>query len=127
MLAAADVHVTVQRRAASDLVMPSKLTNILAAGRPTVATADRGTTLWDVLEGSEAGRCTPPEDPAAFAEALRKLGEDSTMRERLGRNARFYAEIHLNQDVVLQQFERQLLSLIAAAERHEGASEAANK
>jgi colanic acid biosynthesis glycosyl transferase WcaI len=65
MLAAADIHVAVQRRAASDLVMPSKLTNILAVGRPTVATADRGTTLWDVVEGNEAGRCTPPEDSAA--------------------------------------------------------------
>ncbi|MCL6442600.1 MAG: WcaI family glycosyltransferase, partial [Alicyclobacillus sp.] len=43
VLAAADVHLVVQRRDAADLVMPSKLGNILAAGRPVLATADPGT------------------------------------------------------------------------------------
>src|SRR5690606_1202493 len=34
MLAAADLHLIMQKSQASDIVMPSKLTSILAAGRP---------------------------------------------------------------------------------------------
>ena len=49
MLAAGDIHLLVQRSEAADLMMPVKLTNILAAGRPNVATAGPDTALHEVL------------------------------------------------------------------------------
>ena len=52
LLAAADLHVLPQERAASDLVFPSKLGPILASGRPLVVTADPGSEL--ALRGSTA-------------------------------------------------------------------------
>ena len=62
LLNAADIHLVVQKDKASDLVMPSKLGNILAAGRPFIATARPETELGRVTTESQAGLLTPPED-----------------------------------------------------------------
>jgi len=111
MLAAGDIHLVVQRRDAADLVMPSKLTNILAAGRPCVVTVDSGTALAEVVAGHGTGLVTPPEDPAALAEAIAVLAADAALRTRCGEAARAYAERHLGRDSILSAFESDLLTL----------------
>lgn len=111
MLSAADIHLVIQKREAADLVMPSKLTNILASGRPSIATADSGTALWDVLEDGGCGTCVPPEDVVALADAIRSLGDDAPARSRKGEQARRYAEANLEQAVILEAFEQQLTTL----------------
>lgn len=108
MLAAGDVHLVIQRREAADLVMPSKLTNILAAGRPAVATADPGTELYNVLRGHDCGVMSAPGDPEELAAAIAALADDPESRKRLGGNARRYAEKHLDKDEILAGFERVL-------------------
>ena len=112
MLAAADIHLVVQKAEAADLVMPSKLTNILAAGRPCVATAERGTGLHDVVAGHGTGLVCPPEDLNAFVRALTQLADDSALRQRLGVAARNYAENYLDQDAILSDFEQRLREII---------------
>lgn len=112
VLAAGDIHLVVQRREAADLVMPSKLTNILAAGRPGVATADPGTALHEVLNEHECGITTTPGNPAELASGIVALADDAGRRERLGRNARRYAESHLEKDLILSGFERRLRELV---------------
>jgi colanic acid biosynthesis glycosyl transferase WcaI len=116
MLAAADVHLVIQKADAADLVMPSKLTNILAIGRPAVATADPGTALWDVLVGHDAGVAVPPESPQALQAALIRLAEDPEACRRMGGNARRYAEKHLDQEAILARFEQELIDMIKAPE-----------
>lgn len=111
LLAAGDVHLVVQRREAADLVMPSKLTNIMAAGRPAVATADPGTELYRVLRESGGGLVMSPGDAGALAEALEKLADDADLQARLGRNARRYAEERLDREKILTAFEEELLAL----------------
>ena len=105
MLAAGDIHLVVQRREAADLVMPSKLTNILAAGRAAVATADPGTELYNVLHGHDCGILTTPGDPEELAASIESLADDPESREQMGRNARRYAESHLDRDEILAEFE----------------------
>lgn len=112
VLAAGDIHLVVQRREAADLVMPSKLTNILAAGRPSVATAEPGTTLHDVLDHYDCGVTTMPGDAEGLTGAIVRLAEDEWLRERLGRNAREYAEAHLDKNRILAGFEEQLLESV---------------
>ncbi len=113
MLTAADLHLVVQKRAAGDLVMPSKLTNILAVGGVTVATAEPGTTLHDVIAGATCGIATEPENPEALAEAIAALASSSAQRETFSANARRYAQENLLKDQVLARFESELLELIA--------------
>lgn len=111
MLAAADIHLVVQKREAADLVMPSKLTNILAAGRCSVATAEPGTALHQVLTEHKAGIVCEPENQPAFQQALVLAVEDKALREQAGLNARTYAERYLDRETILRDFEKQLISL----------------
>jgi colanic acid biosynthesis glycosyl transferase WcaI len=112
-LGLADVHLLPQRADAADLVMPSKLTGMLASGRAVLATALPETELGRVvMQDAACGVVVPPEDPVAMAEALRALVTDPARRAELGANGRRYAEAELSQDVILRRFEAQLLALV---------------
>jgi colanic acid biosynthesis glycosyl transferase WcaI len=112
MLAAGDIHLVVQRREAADLVMPSKLTNILAAGRASIATVDPDTAVYDVLNGHSCGVTPPPESATELTASIVALAGDAELRERLGRNARGYADSYLQKDRILSRFEAELEQLI---------------
>lgn len=115
LLNAASIHLLPQRAGAADLVMPSKLTGMLSSGRPIIATADAGTQVAQVIEGSAPGEAcglvVPAEDSAALHSAVARLVEDAELRQQLGANARNYAVEHLGRDQVLEAFERELQQL----------------
>ena len=94
--------------------MPSKLTGMLASGRPVVATARATTELGRVVE-AHCGLITPPEDAAAFASAIETLADDPARRAVLGRLGRTHAEAEVDLDAVLRRFESALLSLAGVA------------
>ena len=125
MLAAADNHLVVQRREATDLVMPSNLTNVLAAGRPAIATADPGTALHDVLAGHDAGLVTPPGDLDALVGAIERLRAGASLRTRMGQRARAYAETHLANERILTRFEEDALRVVRGTYPGPAAAEAA--
>jgi colanic acid biosynthesis glycosyl transferase WcaI len=111
LLAAADLHLVVQRQKAADLVMPSKLTNIMAAGRPFIATAGQGTELARVTSESRAGLVVPPEDGRALAQAVLGLAGDPGARKEMGIRARRYAEAFWDRERILRQWEELLRGL----------------
>jgi colanic acid biosynthesis glycosyl transferase WcaI len=111
LLNLADIHLLPQRANAADLMMPSKLTGMLASGRPVVASAASGTQLAEVVEGR--GIVVPPENVAAFAEAIDQLASCPGLREKLGRNARTYAVSNLEKNTVLRRFEHELLKFVS--------------
>src|SRR2546425_4795103 len=111
LLNLADIHLLPQRAGAADLVMPSKLTGMLASGRPVVATAHPGTQVARVVAG--CGLVVPPEDGAALAEAILRLARSSEERVQLGRAARAFAVAHWSRQEVLQRFEEELARLCA--------------
>ena len=105
----ADVHLLPQKAGAADLVLPSKLLGILASGRPLVASSPASSELGQLAE--QAGLRVEPEDPQAFAAALRQLLSDAALRTRLGQTARQLAEQRYGQHAVLEGLERQLEAL----------------
>jgi colanic acid biosynthesis glycosyl transferase WcaI len=109
LLNLADIHLLPQRADAADLVMPSKLTGMLASGRPVLATAHPGTQLASAVRGH--GKVVPPGDLDAFVAALLELAADKDLRVMLGQEARRYALTHLDSLVILDQFEKSLLAL----------------
>lgn len=113
LLAMADIHLLPQRADAADLVMPSKLTGMLASGRPVVATAHPDTELAMVV--MSAGMAVPPDDVRSFSDAIYKLACAPEMRAMLGQAGRRYAETHLDKQSVLSEFERQLVGLVRSA------------
>lgn len=110
LLNAADIHVLPQRADAADLVMPSKLTGMLASGRPVLGTAAADTQLGAVLD--ECGVRVEPADVAALVRSLEALAADVQERERLGALGRTYALTHLSHDAVLRAFERDMQDLV---------------
>lgn len=123
LLNLADIHLLPQRADAVDLVMPSKLTGMLASGRPVVATVHADTEVARIL-GEAGGYCTPPGDAGEFARAILSLVDQPLERKQLGQQARAYAERTLSHDSVLQRFVERLNFLSATpihCRRGEGA------
>jgi colanic acid biosynthesis glycosyl transferase WcaI len=112
LLAAADIHLVVQKKGASDLVMPSKLGNILAAGKPFVATASPESELGRVTTRSQGGILVPPEDGPSMVRAILHLTQAGEERRNLGLKGRQYAETHLSRRRIMLQWEELLFSLV---------------
>ncbi len=112
LLGMASVHLLPQIAGAADLVLPSKLTNMLASGRAVAATAEPGTGLAAEVEG--CGLLTPPGDAGAFAAAIERLIDDSEIRLKFGTRARHRAEERWNRDQILGMFNEQITSLVVA-------------
>jgi len=111
LLATADIHLVLQRKSASDLVLPSKLTGILAAGGFSLITAVPGTSLYDVVETHGVGLVIEPESADALQAGIeRALVMDLTPYRQ---NARQYAEQFLDKEGILRSFERGLREIVA--------------
>jgi colanic acid biosynthesis glycosyl transferase WcaI len=106
----ADIHLLPQQAGAADLVMPSKLTGMLASGRPIIATADIDTQVEKVVR--ECGVVVAPGDSAEFLQSIKMLSENVELRDNLGVKAREYANNNLQYEVIMKKFEKELLELV---------------
>lgn len=111
LLNIADVHLLPQQRVSADLMMPSKLTGMLASGRPVLATADAGTELAAWVHG--CGRLVTPGDGAALAHTIVTLARDRENCRQMGLKARKRAVQHLSREAVLRGFQGQMESALA--------------
>lgn len=68
----ADLHLIIQKANATDLVMPSKLTNILAVGGVPVVTTIEHSSLYQVVAGNNLGLIAAPEDVQSLVSAIRR-------------------------------------------------------
>ena len=90
--AAADIHVVPLRTGLARSSVPSKLYTILAAGRPVVASVDRGTEVARTVVDAGAGIAVPPDDAEAFTKAVTSLVERPTEAEAMGASGRRFVE-----------------------------------
>ncbi|GMV05465.1 MAG: glycosyltransferase WbuB [Gemmatimonadota bacterium] len=115
VLARGDVLLlTLHPHAVFGRVMPSKLSEYLAMGRPVVAAA-RG-TVPALLEKAGAGVAVEPLDGAGLARALARLADDPAAREAMGGRARSVAEERFRHDAVHEAFARAVEEAAAAAD-----------
>lgn len=106
LLELATLHLLPQIAGAADLVLPSKLTNMLASGKPVVATAVMGTGLAQEVEG--CGLVVPPEDPSALADAIAELVDDPLRCAKLGAVSRRRAAQRWEKGAIIDRFEQAL-------------------
>ena len=112
LLNLADIHVLPQRADAADLVMPSKLTGMLASGRAVIVMAHPDTELFNTV--APRGVVVPPEALAPLVNAIESLAADPARRDRLGRAGREFALAVLSRESVLGEFESTLRMRCAA-------------
>jgi colanic acid biosynthesis glycosyl transferase WcaI len=74
----------------ADLVLPSKLSDLLASGSSVIATCRNSTEISRVE--SKCGLVVTAEDGTAFASAIIKLADDDEARQTLRVQGRHYAE-----------------------------------
>lgn len=108
LLNMADIHLLPQRADVADLVMPSKLTGMLASGRPVLATAHARTQVAQVV--GSCGRVIEPGDVHGVVQGLLELLHSPQQRTMLGAAAR-QASYEWDKSNVLRRFEGQLYSL----------------
>ena len=94
----------------TDLVLPAKTLNYLAAGRPLIA-AMTG-TVADVVHESGAGVVVPPDDPAQLARAVEHLANLSAVeRNSMGEKGRAYVQEHFGRDKLMDELETILVEV----------------
>lgn len=106
MLTMATLHLLPQIAGAADLVLPSKLTNMLASGRPVIATTEPGTGLYAEVDG--CGAITPPGDAAALAQAIAALADHPEDCVTMGETARHRAAERWAKDSIIARFDAAL-------------------
>jgi colanic acid biosynthesis glycosyl transferase WcaI len=99
LLGMADIHLLTQSPDAADLVLPSKLSGMLASGRSVIATCRSGTEISEIV--SRCGVVVEPENASELAQAIIRLADDRELRLELGRRARAFAEARFERDAVL--------------------------
>lgn len=103
LLGMADFHLLPQSPEAEDLVLPSKLSGMLASGRPIIATCRPNTEIAGIV--ARCGLVCPPESAPGLAKALIQLADmDPAARSDLGEKARQLAVERLSQDNILNSF-----------------------
>ncbi|WP_149273587.1 WcaI family glycosyltransferase [Pareuzebyella sediminis] len=104
----ADVHLVIQKKNASDLVMPSKLTTILAVGGIALITANQGTELFDVVSKYGMGHLVEAEDQNELINGITGLIEGNSLSE-IQENAYDYAKEFLNVDRIMEHLDSKVL------------------
>lgn len=84
--------------------LPGALLEAMAAGLPIVATEVTGNV--ELLADRETGILVPPRDPAALAEATKRLLDDEETGATLGANARTEAFDRYSLKAMVDRFER---------------------
>ncbi len=105
----ADLHLVIQKANAGDLVMPSKLTTILAVGGVSVITSSSGTSLYNMIHQYDLGYTVEPGKNDLLAQLIRKIASEMDVIEIKRINARNYALKYLNIDNVMNAFLKDVL------------------
>jgi glycosyltransferase involved in cell wall biosynthesis len=90
--------------------VPSKMFEILACGRPILASLEGEAA--EILEASGAAIVVPPEDVDALVESLRRLADDPHLRRDLAARGRPFVAAHYDRDALAERYLRILQGVI---------------
>ncbi|HJY78361.1 MAG TPA: WcaI family glycosyltransferase [Burkholderiales bacterium] len=121
LLATASVAAIPQLPGVGDIVLPSKLCNILAAERAVIAAAYNTSELSRILREAGCGLTVPPGDAGALAEALRRLKANPLELARYAANGRRYMQERLSRTAVLPRVSEAVIALRPRAQEESAA------
>ena len=101
---ASDVCLIPLRRGFSSESVPCKVFSIMAAGRPAIASVDRGSSTEALILRSGSGICVAPEEPKLLAEAILFYYRDASARLRAGEVARQCVEKEFDPDRIADRY-----------------------
>lgn len=94
VMAAGDLHVVTIKRGLEGVVVPSKLYNILAYGRPILAIATEKAEVAHMVQQYECGIAADPDDVTQVAQTVQSLLQTPERLEHMSRQARTLAKTY---------------------------------
>jgi colanic acid biosynthesis glycosyl transferase WcaI len=91
--------------------MPSKVYEIMASGRPVLASADTQSDLWNLVATTQCGICIEPHNALKLAAAVMTLYEDAPLRLRMGERGRLEAEGAYSLEAVVRKYDELIGSI----------------
>ena len=103
-LNAADVSVLAFKKGMAGISVPSRLYNLMAAGKPILGVVDNNSEVADVIREAKLGVAVSPESPRNLAEQILSLRNDGDLRVKMAENSRNEAVSKYSYDVTKQQY-----------------------
>jgi len=111
LLASSDVLLVPVDKEKSQMSVPSKLYNFLAAGRPVLGLAPPDSEVAAMIRGTRSGAVVPPDDVAGIGEAVFRLKGDPDTRREMALNARRYVVDNFARKTIMNRYETLLASV----------------
>ena len=108
----ADVSLVSLKKGITVEVVPSKMYNIMASGRPVLATVEPKTEIACLLERADCGLLVEPENAESLAQAVRQLHANPSLCARMGQNGRRYVVAYYSRQVAAQAYEALIRSIV---------------
>lgn len=111
LLAASDVLIVPLDKEKTQLSVPSKLYNYIAAGRPILGLTDNASEVARIISNACCGLIAEPEDVNIIVEKIMEMKNSKENCERFGFNARKYCIENYLKEKVLSKYEQSIISL----------------
>lgn len=105
VLAASDVSMINLNKNLTTPVVPSKLLNIMAAGRPVVASVPLNGDTPKIVAEAGCGLCVEAGDAQGLAQAILTLYHNPELAHEMGQRGRLYAEQHFSRESCVASYE----------------------
>jgi len=105
IVSAADVGIVPLIEDLRTPVVPGKLMDFMAGGRPVIATVNLDGDTSRIINEAKCGYAFTPDDVQGVTEALLLLYNDWSKMEQMGSNGRTYAERHFSLEACAAQYE----------------------
>jgi colanic acid biosynthesis glycosyl transferase WcaI len=110
--AASDLGTIPMKTGGTTDTFPSKIYTIMACARPVLVSADADSELRWLVETARCGRVVPPDDPAAYLDAVRRAYAEREALRLEGERGRAYVEKSYSKEAVGKSYDELLRSLV---------------
>ena len=110
-LNASDLSVVAFKHGMAGISVPSRLYNLMAAGKPILAVVDYDSEVAAVIREANLGVAVPPESPELLTEQILALRNDVERRAQMAENSRNQAVSEYSYAAIKQQY-RQLFDAL---------------
>jgi len=111
LLASADVLLVPLDIEKSELSVPSKLYNFMAAGRPILGLVRQDSEVFKIISATACGTWASPEDPFGIAETILALKRSPDLRADMAARGRAFALKNFSRELVLKTFDEIISSM----------------
>jgi glycosyltransferase involved in cell wall biosynthesis len=117
ILYASDICLVTLDKSVKTPVVPAKLLNIMASGRPVVASMNLKGDAPKIIRDAECGYCVEADDADGFSKAILKLYNNPKLRDEFGMNGRKYVVEHFSRKVCIEKYEKLFLRTCEGRDR----------